>query len=325
MTVSTVNANLVNKVWAKKLFADVQEESYFQTHGFIGESPNSIIQKRTELAKAKGDQITVGLTVNLSGSGITGDNTLEGQEEAITGYHQAITVDQIRHAVRLAGKLNEQKAAYDMRMDAKEKLKTWMAEYLDSLFFDTLGASSVATRRVFCSADHSSVATLDATDLLTCAYISKAKRMAEMASPKVRPIMIKGKPHYVLVVDPYMARDLKADTTWINAQQYAGVRSDDNPLFSGALGMWDGVIVHEHEHVKRAADGDSGAYVGYGLFLGQQAGVWAVAQEPYWVEKEFDYDNQVGFATGLIHGFAKTVFNSVDYGLITMHASSAAD
>jgi hypothetical protein len=50
-----------------------------------------------------------------------------------------------------------------------------------------------------------------------------------------------------------------------------------------------------------------------------------VAQEPFWREKLFDYDNQTGFATGLIHGFAKTKFNGEDYGLITVVSSAAGD
>ena len=145
-----------------------------------------------------------------------------------------------------------------------------------------------------------------------------------LASPKVQPIMIKGKPHYVLVVHPYAARDLRADSAWLNAQSYAGVRSDDNPLFSGALGVWDGVIVHEHPSVRRFISATTN-YVCSNLLLGCQAGAWAVAQEPFWVEDVFDYKNQVGFATGMIQGFVKTQFNSEDYGLITLYSEAVAD
>ena len=325
MATTSVTANLVPSLWAKQLWKDVQDEMFWTTHGFVGEGPSFPIQKLTQLKKEPGDTIKFGLTVKLSGAGKTGDDTLEGYEEAITSYDESVTVNQIRNAVRLAGKFEEQQACYDMRADAKEKLKIWMAEYIQDQFFTTLGTSPTTNRVVYCSADHTSdVAAFDADDKLTTAYISKAKRKAMLASPKVQPIMIKGKPHYVLVVHPYAARDLRADSAWLNAQSYAGVRSDDNPLFSGALGVWDGVIVHEHPSVRRFISATTN-YVCSNLLLGCQAGAWAVAQEPFWVEDVFDYKNQVGFATGMIQGFVKTQFNSEDYGLITLYSEAVAD
>lgn len=320
------NANLVREAWAKSLWLDVAIEQYFQSNGFIGESNNSIIVKKTDLTKAKGDTIHIGLTTKLSGAGVTGDSTLEGNEEAISGYEMSVTVDQLRHAVRLAGLLAEQQAAYNMRADAKDKLKIWLSETLDSAMFTTLATSPSTNRKVWCSEDHSTIDTLDATDKMACTYISEAKRLAMLASPKVRPIKINGKPHYVLVIHPYAARDLKADTVWLDAQKYANVKGSDNPLFTGALGVWDGVIVHEHEYVPRAENAnDPAIYYATNLFLGAGAGVWGIAKEPFWKEKDFDYDNQAGFATGLIHGFEKAVFNSEDYGVIAMYSAAVND
>ena len=297
---------------------------FWTTHGLVGEGPNSVIQKLTNLKKQPGDTINFGLTTKLSGSGIAGDSTLEGYEEAISSYAQSVTVNQIRNAVRIAGNFEEQQACYDMRKDAKEKLKIWLAEYIQDQFFTTLGTNPSTSRVIYCSADHSAIADFDADDKLSTAYISKAKRMAELASPKVRPIMVNGKPHYILVVHPYAMRDLRADSTWLAAQEYAGIRGNENPLFSGAEGMWDGVIIHSHPSVRRFISATTN-YVCSNLLLGAQAGAWAVAQEPFWVEKKFDYDNQMGFATGMIQGFVKTQFNSQDYGLVTVYSEAVAD
>ena len=324
MANTTVASGLVAQIWSKELWKDVQDEMFWTTHGLVGEGPNAVIQKLTNLKKQPGDTINFGLTTKLSGSGVSGDSTLEGNEEAISSYSQSVTVNQIRNAVRIAGKFEEQQACFNMRADAKEKLKIWLAEYIQDQFFTTLGTNPTTGRVVYCSADHTAIATFDADDKLSTAYISKAKRMAMLASPKVRPIMVKGKPHYILVVHPYAARDLRADSVWLNAQEYAGVRGEDNPLFSGALGVWDNVIIHEHPSVRRFVSAGSN-YVCSNLLLGAQAGAWAVAQEPFWVEKEFDYENQVGFATGMIQGFAKTQFNSQDYGLVTLYSEAMAD
>ena len=43
-----------------------------------------------------------------------------------------------------------------------------------------------------------------------------------------------------------------------------------------------------------------------------------------WTEKSFDYGNQWGIACGAIFGVIKPLFNSVDYGVITMFTASAA-
>ncbi len=322
-TTSTIAA-LTPELWRKELWADVIDEMYFTSHGFVGEGENFPIQKLTDLKKNKGDTITFGMTAKLTGNGKDGDDTLEGYEEAITPYDESLTVNLKRFAVRLNGTMEEQKAAYDMRKDAKEKLKTRMLEYIQDMMFTNLGTSPTTSRVIYCSADHSAIADFDADDKLTTAYISKAKRMAMLASPKVRPIMVKGKPHYVLVVHPYAARDLRADTAWLNAQNYAGVRGEDNPLFAGALGVWDNVIVHEHESVRRFISATTN-YASANLLLGCQAGSWGIAKEPFWKEKTFDYDNQVGFATGIIHGFIKNQFNSQDYGLVTVYSEAVAD
>jgi hypothetical protein len=41
--------------------------------------------------------------MQLSGAGIQGDSTLEGNEEALTLYRDTVLIDQLRHAVRSGG------------------------------------------------------------------------------------------------------------------------------------------------------------------------------------------------------------------------------
>src|SRR6056297_871321 len=126
MAVTASIAALQAEAWAKQLYKDVQDEMFFESNGFIGTSPSSIIQKNTTLSKQGGDTVHFGLTTKLSGSGKSNDDTLEGFEEAINSYEMSVSVAQLRNAVRLTGIEDEQKVTYDMRADAKEKLKTWM-------------------------------------------------------------------------------------------------------------------------------------------------------------------------------------------------------
>ncbi len=321
-TVTSLPTALVQKAWAKQLWREAEKEYFFAK--FTGESPNSIIQIKTDLKKEAGDTITVPLLMDLAGDGITGDNTLEGNEEALQFYDCPVTIDQIRHAVRLKGRMEEQKTALDLRSAAKDSLKRWFATKMEKMSVAALVNSPTAEHTVY-AGTRTAEAQITATDKMTADLISKAARMAKTATPKIRRPMIDGKEYYVMLIDPYQARDLKADPKWVDAQKYAAARGEDNPLFTGMLGVYDGVIVHEYEYLPRTATGAASALVGHGLLLGCQAGIKAVGQEAFWEEDAFDYNNQVGFATGAILGFKKAKYNSKDFAVVQVVTSSAND
>lgn len=322
MAVSQVPAALVPKIWSKALWVEALQESYFEK--FIGEGENSIIQRVTDLEKEAGDTVTFGLLMQLTGTGVDGDNVLEGNEENMVFYDMSVTIDQKRQAVRLAGLLAEQKSPYDMRNRAKNLLKNWMAQYRDKKFFSVLTASPSANRVLHAGGKTAENQITD-SDKLTLDLISLAKRKAQLATPMLRPVMVNGEPHFVAVFHPWQIRDLKSDANYKDAVLNAAERGKNNPLFTGAIAMWDGVIIHEHPWVPITATGSTGANVGHGLFLGAQAAVEAVAKKMYWREKAFDYDNQQGFACGIIHGVAKSKYNGEDFGCISILTGAKAE
>jgi len=171
--------------------------------------------------------------------------------------------------------------------------------------------------------------------------ISAVKLMAETTfntsgeflSP-IRPVMVDGERLYLMFISPYQAKSLKNETAWIQAQRDAGIRGKKNALFTGALGIWDGVVIKETPwcHVRYGINGTarteffdstgdvcaSGIYVARGLFCGAQAAVMGYGKMPSWVEEDFDYKTKLGVHTDMIYGVKKTVFNSVDFGCITV-------
>lgn len=325
MSLTSATANLTAKLWASKTFDEAVKASYFNK--FISESGDNVIHKYNDLSKNKGDAITIPLIMNLSGVGKSGDDVLEGYEEAITMYDFTVTVNQIRNAVRLAGEMTEQKLAFDLRMKAKNVLKQWFSDYLDNTLMTNLAASPTAGETLF-AGTATATGTIAATMYLTTTLITKAKRTAMLHAPKVAPLKVEGKDAYILLAHPYAVRDLKAnDTVWQNANYYAQERGNDNPILSGAVGMFDGVYVYEYERVPTGLDGGSSANVCYNMLLGKQAAVWAVAKPMFWKEKTgqfaFDYENSVGFATGYIGAIAKSKFNSKDYGIIHVQTGGA--
>lgn len=331
MAVTNIPQNLVEKAWAKETWTAALNNIFFAK--FMGTSPENIIQLNEQLTKQAGDSITFKLLMKLKGAGITGDNTLEGNEEAMQYRDFTVSINQIRNAVRIAGKMEEQKTSANMRKDAKTALSNWLTEYIDGQFFTKLTASPTSDRVVYAGGKTAENA-ITATDVFNTDLIGKAKRIAMTdTNAKIRPVSVKGKKYYVMIIDPWQARDLRDDEKWLQAQQHANIRGEDNPIFTGALGIYEGVVIHENEQIPRTETGsgsDSKVKVGHALFLGAQAGVLAAGTEPTWQEDDFDYHNQKGFAIGRIMGIAKTQYKFdsstlSDFGCINVLTSSTDD
>ncbi len=310
-------------LWRKQLFADVQDE-VFMTR-FVGTKPTAMIQEMEDLKKDKGNNISFGLGAKLSGDGVEGDDELEGNEEAMADYDEDVAINQLRHAVRLTGRMDEKQNAYNMRVSARERLKIWWAERIDkeilwkicgytSKTFANTPTAPAATRSIWAN-NAGADGSLTADEVMDTKCITAAKQMAKMASPKVAPLRIDGKDRYVMIMHPYQASDLKKDPVYKQENREAGVRGQKNNIFSGALGIYDGVILHEHEYIYAW---NPSAPVARAVLCGQQAGVIAWGKSVAWVEKSFDFGNKWAISVGAIFGVIKPMFNSLDYGVVTV-------
>lgn len=329
MATTSVSAALVKKAWAKATWQAAMNNIFFSK--FTGTDAGSIVQVLTDLSKDNsGDTITVPLLMKLKGDGITGDNTLEGNEEALVYRDFSVTIDQIRNGVRLKGRMEEKKTQLKLRTDAKAALSTWLTEKIDGEIFSALTKSPTAGRIVYAGSNKAE-GTIAAADTFTTAIIGKAKRLATTDSnARIRPVMVDGGKYYVMIIDPWQARDLKKDDAWLAAQEHANERGMNNPIFTGALGLYDGVVIHENDQISRTATGANNVKVGHALFLGAQACAFASGSEARWDEDTFDYGNQQGFSIGRIMGIKKTQFafdgtNATDFGCIQVMTSSVDD
>lgn len=359
-TSATIPQSLVLKSWAKKTWEAGIKESYFSK--FMGRDAKSIIQIKEDLSRNKGTSINIPLLMPLTGAGVIEDNLLEGNEESLVYRDFDVPLSRIRHAVRLAGRFEEQKTQMRLREDARTALSEWISWYLDTSIFAILTGTnppflagrtlvepslttaqfpftidSPSLNRVLCGGTATVGASLTATenniaaaDHFSVDLISKAKRMARAdETTAIRPIRVDGRETYVMVIDQWQARDLKNEQKWIDAQEHANIRGEKNPIFSGAIGIWDGVVIHECNRVPRTENSNH-VMVGHALFLGAQACVFAEGESPRWVEKSFDYENQYGVSVGRMFGLKKSQFkfdgtNWTDFGVINVLTSSSED
>jgi N4-gp56 family major capsid protein len=352
-----VNHNETVKLWARKLFHEALKATWI--YKFIGKDSSSMVQLLTDTQKGPGDRVRVILRMLLSGAGIQGDGTLEGNEEALTTYTDDLVINQLRHSVRSAGKMTEQRIPFSIREEARLALTDWWADRFDTWVFNQLGSATYLndtrytgnqsvttadsshvvyplTSIVDIDATANSVASNSASAVMTLSVIDKFVEKAKTLSPQIRPLMIGGEQKYVCFVHPYQEYDLRTNTNtgqWLDIQKAAvsGGQQYNNPIYKGALGEYNNTIIHVSTRVPLSASASvtGHASVRSAIFCGAQAATLAFGQghgpEKFeWVEELFDYQNQLGVAAGCIGGAKKTQFNSADYGVLICPTWAAA-
>jgi N4-gp56 family major capsid protein len=340
-----VNDPLAVKLWSKKLFTEALKKTWFSK--FIGSDSSALIQRKDDTSKGAGDRVRVGLRMLLSGAGVQGDGTLEGNEEALTTYNDEFYINQLRHAVRTGGEMSQQRVPFSVRQESMDGLSDWWADRLDTCFFNQLGGNTgqADTRytgnnaTIAPDADHlfisspTNQASLEASlsastdQSLKLVDIDRAVAKAKTLSPMIRPLKVEGEDVYVLFAHPYSIYQMRADATragnFVDIQKAAmmGGKIANNPIMTGASFMYNNVIVHEAVRVplvpgqtlyrRNIFCGAQAGLIGYGKQIGSDG-------KPGWVEELFDYENQLGVAGRMIFGIKKAVFNSRDFGTIVI-------
>lgn len=349
-----VNDALAVKLWSKKLAEEVSKATPIAP--LMGTSSNSIIQLKTETNKGKGDKVTFGLRRQLVGDGVSESQILEGNEEALTTYSDSIFINELAYAVRVKneGTIDAQRVPFSLRQEAKDGLVDWYADRLSMMFFIqacgytapdmTFEGRAVTLKpvhwgfnapiapsvgRIIRAGGQANDQSLTSSDVFTLDLIDKAVEMAKVANPKIRPVRVDGGNHYVMYLHPYQVTDLRTNTStgqWLDIQKAAERRGSSNPIFSGALGVYNGVILREAEHVTPGVNSSTGAQVSTvrrAVLLGAQSCVAAFGMNKSptrykIVEELFDYQRELGVSVQTILGMKKTVFDSTDFGTVVV-------
>ena len=310
-----IPANLVPKVWAKKVWHEGVKDSYFDK--FTATDGSNVVHKNKDLENVKGDSVVFGLMMNLTGSGVEGNRQkLAGAEDTLNIYDFTVNTKLVRNAVSRY-EAEDQRTQYDMLKEIKIALKQWLSDWLDDRLISKLSYNPSNGEVLYASAAGTQ-SSITANDKLTTTIISRAKRKAMMHAPKVQPIKVDGMDKYIMLVHPWAARDLKDDPKWLAAQQNANIRGSKNPIFTGALGEYDGVILYEYERVQTGNIGASSANVCQNLLLGKQAACFAVSRPAKHIEQTDDYGNIAGNGIAFYGAVEKTNFNGKDYGVINV-------
>jgi N4-gp56 family major capsid protein len=283
-------------VWSMDLWKNARNQSFINK--FMGSGANSMVQHITELKQSeKGARAVITLLADLTGDGVAGDRTLEGNEEGMQTFDQVIRVDQLRHANRHEGRMADQKSIIEFRENSKNLLAYWLADRIDQMAFQTLAGRSYSlapngstrvgsdlqnlefagdvaapsTRRLtrwdntakvlktsVTGANTSS--SLAATDYLSWQTFVQLKAYAK--DRYMRGVTNGGgEETFHAFMTPQAMAKLKQDTDYMANLRYSQSKDVNDNLFSGNTVKIDGIYLHEFRHVPNVS-GTSSKYGG---------------------------------------------------------------
>mgnify|MGYP003663119688 FL=1 len=282
------------QTWSRDFWRVARNQSFINQ--FAGSGSNAMVQRVTELTKnQKGTKANITLLADMTGDGITGDNTLEGNEEALRAYDITIELDQLRFANRIAGRMTDQKTVVNFREQSRDALAYAIADRCDQLAF--LALSGVAfthknnggLRTTSGTAGHELVdlefasdvsaptgdrhRRWDATDGLVAGSTTAVTAADKLQYSTIVELKAYAKDNYIrgirgagnqetfhMFVTPQQMANLKLDSDFLANVRNAGVRGTSNSLFSGSSSlMVDGIMIHEFRHVFNTSGATSGS------------------------------------------------------------------
>lgn len=347
MAVTTIETNNKLIKFTQQINREFVRENMFSP--YMDEGLNAIIRLRSEL-KSGGEDMNIPLVTRLTGAGVATE-TLVGNEEKIDNYGMRLRIEWARNAVvttkaeshkdsadifgeakpllsdwgkelqrdeiiaafmalptetlpTSSGGVRVNGIQYDLATAAQRN--TWLTDNSDRILYGAAVANAVS------GVHATALALVDAAaDKFTATNLATLKRVAKLASPRIRPYKTRdGYEYYVAFAGTNTFRDLKLSLETINkdARPREGRQTNgapDNPIFQDGDQIYDGVIVREVPEISsfvtnvwtdlKTAGGTS-SRVEPVFLCGQQAMVfgWGQMAKPTF-RKEDDY----GFITGV--------------------------
>ena len=280
-------------IWSRDFWRVARNMSFINQ--FAGSGSNAMVQRISELTQSdKGARAVLTLLADMTGDGIVGDNTLEGNEESLRAYDIVVQLDQLRFANRLSGRLADQKSVVNFREHSRDALAYAMADRMDQLAFLSLAGigytqkNNGALRPVLnsgqnlgdlaFSGDVSAPTSnrhrrYDATDGIVAGDVTAVAAADTLDYKAIVALKAFAKDNYIrglrgagneemyhLFVTPQVMADLKLDSDFLANVRNAGVRGPSSSLFSGSSSlMVDGIMVHEFRHVFNTNGATTGA------------------------------------------------------------------
>ena len=239
----------IPELWDTKIRLDAVKQAFWGSRFEGAQGSKMPIITNTDFTKSAGDVIHFQTMRRLKYAGVTGDTTLAGSEEKLTLGQYDLSVDWLRHAVAF-NKRGTKRANFDAVMVAGDELADWLARQIDdSMFKELVSDESPSTiysggKTAEASLTSADVFNTDSLDRMKLALLRKGSIPFQVKSVSGTSLKMFG-----IVIDSVDAYNLRGDEAWYSAQRDANLRGMDNPIFTGALGIYNGMIVYEFANV----------------------------------------------------------------------------
>ena len=334
--------------WEREVHVEVAKRTALLNpdSGLIGDDPTFLCQRKKEVFADGGTQATITLVRQLRKKPTYGNQTLRDREEGIATATFKYQINQIRHAVAMNGRITKQRVTWDVwkqsitlmgeywprvmetaamlhlagvTTDVSTQAEQFMdATNLGCTFSNAPRAPDAAhIYRVNDDAGtlHDEDVANDASAVFDTNTTTRLVTLAKMLPIPIRPCMVQGQELYIFFVHPYQVRHLKENSRWLAKMRdtIKGGAIEGNPLFTGALGIDDGVLYVENPYLPPGQNSSTGARVAdtrRGVFCGAQAltlglGKEFDSQSTFQNDMEsWDYANNKGVAATILAGFA---------------------
>jgi len=301
-----INANTVTdltkwipSVWSRLVYLEAQAQMLWEKYTGEEGSGMPVIRKR-DLFNEAGNTIKISQLANLTGAGVSGESTLQGNEEKLSLREITTSPEWYRHAVADTSKADTQ-ITQDFREKARLALGRWMAKKMDTAKWTAAQTLTAAgfTASVITSiygGDATSVNTIDAADTFSVETIRQGVNKLEANDIDKIGRVNGADGYYVCLINTHQKYTLIKDSEWLTAQREVGPRTPDNPLFSNILGHYGGAVIATTNQCLRTLNANSPTvYTARALMLGAEALCEGLSEDIGWKEQETDY----GFVNGI--------------------------
>jgi len=361
-TIIGVNDPKAVKKQSAFLAVDVSRQSYWNKKFMgVGTAAKTPLQTLTHLENDAGDEIAYDLSLQLKGKPTQGDNILRGKEEDLKFATDKLLIDQLRTGVNTGGKMSRKRTIHNMREVARSRSADYWArlfdetiqmylsgsrginpDFIEGLDFTGYAGNAFAapdSKHIMYGGSATEKANVAVGDIMSLALVDRLKARAAVMGggtegiPAIQPVEVDGEEHYVLVMHPWQAYDMRTAAgteNWLAVQKAAAAAEGrNNPIFKGGLGMHNNVVLHESKLAIIFSDYGAAnppvVNAARALFLGRQAGVVAFGSAGTgmrydWHEEMEDRGNQLVVTSGTIMGVKKSRYTingtARDFGVI---------